>query len=529
MCAPFFEVAFLVTNAFPNGDLIHLTVDLLFKFYYFYSMELQSFPSFLSFDDILIKPGHSAVLPGEVDHSSRVGPFDLAVPVFSAAMDTVTESQMAIALSLRGAMGVVHKNLSIEDQVAEVKIVKNFQHAIIRSPITVEADDDLSAVREIVSRTKISGFPVLNSDKKLVGILTERDFRYAPGKLKKVKDVMTSKVFSLPEGSTREESLDFFRKFKVEKLPLVDKAGRLTGLITSTDWRKTESFPQAQRDSLGSLAVAAAVGAGEEGYERAKALVAAGVDCIVLDSAHGHSEGIISSLKKIRKLTDKCIAAGNVGTPEGAEALINSGANIVKIGIGPGSICTTRIVSGVGVPQFSAIYEICSKLRKKYSKVGFIADGGIRYSGDVVKALAAGAHAVMLGSLFAGTAESPGDQILFRGRAYKLYRGMGSITAMKKGSKDRYGQAGVEASKLVPEGVEARVAFKGSVHDVLFQILGGLRSGMGYVGAKNLDELVKKSSFVRVTTNGLRESHVHDVQITAEAPNYSTPDQGDGA
>ena len=491
------------------------------------SFNLHTFDQYLSFDDILLKPGHSSVLPNEVDHSSQLGPFKLSVPILSAAMDTVTEAEMAIALSLRGALGVIHKNLSIEDQVNEVKKVKNFQHAIIRSPLTVRADDDLAAVREIVKKTKISGFPVLDQNKKLVGILTERDFRYAPAKLKKVKDVMTSKVFSLREGSSKEEALEFFRKFKVEKLPLVDKQGKLTGLITSSDWRKTESFPLAQRDSKGSLTVAAAIGAGEDGFARAQALYAAGADCLVLDSAHGHSEGIINTLKKIKKNMDVVLIAGNVGTTEGAEALIKAGADIIKIGIGPGSICTTRVVSGVGVPQFTAVYDICSKNRKKYPKVGFIADGGIRYSGDVVKALAAGAHAVMLGSLFAGTAESPGDQILYRGRAYKLYRGMGSITAMKKGSKDRYGQTGVEASKLVPEGVEARVAFKGSVHDVLFQLLGGLRAGMGYVGAANLDELVKKARFVRITNSGLRESHVHDVQITAEAPNYTAHREGD--
>jgi IMP dehydrogenase len=309
----------------------------------------------------------------------------------------------------------------------------------------------------------------------------------------------------------------------------VDKKGVLTGLITSKDWRKTESFPLALRDTLGSLRVAAAIGAGEDGVARAKALIESGADCLVLDSAHGHSDGILETLKKIRKLSsDAAIVAGNVGTPEGAEALIKAGANVVKIGIGPGSICTTRIVSGVGVPQFSAVYDICSTLKKKYPKVGFIADGGIRYSGDMVKALAAGANAVMLGSLLAGTAESPGEQIIFRGRAYKRYRGMGSLPAMKKGSKDRYGQAGVEASKLVPEGVEARVAFKGNVHDVIYQLLGGLRSGMGYVGAKNLNELSSKARFVRITSNGLRESHVHDVQITAEAPNYSMPNEGDG-
>lgn len=483
---------------------------------------------YLSFDDVLLKPGLSTVLPGDVETTSKLGPFELSIPLLSAAMDTVTESEMAIALSLRGGLGVIHKNLSIEDQVAEVKKVKNFQHAIIRSPMTVRPDDELEKIKETVRKTGISGFPVIEANGKLVGILTERDFRYAPAKLKKVKDVMTSKVFSLQEGSSKEESLDFFRKYKVEKLPLVDKKGILTGLITSKDWRKTESFPQAQRDSLGSLRVAAAIGAGEESIARAKALIEAGADCIVLDSAHGHSQGIIETLKKIRKLGDAAFVAGNVGTADGAEALIKAGADIVKIGIGPGSICTTRIVSGVGVPQFSAVYEICSTLRKRYPKVGFIADGGIRYSGDMVKALAAGAHAVMLGSLLAGTSESPGDQILFRGRAYKKYRGMGSLPAMKKGSKDRYGQAGVEASKLVPEGVEARVAFKGSVNDVIYQLLGGLRSGMGYVGAKDLNELVNKARFVRITSNGLRESHVHDVQITAEAPNYSFMNEGDG-
>ncbi len=481
---------------------------------------------YLSFDDVLLKPGLSSVLPGDVDYSSQLGPYRLSVPILSAAMDTVTESQMAIALSLRGALGVIHKNLNIEDQVAEVKKVKNFQHAIIRSPLTVKPDDELSDVKAIIAKTGISSFPVIEADGKLVGILTERDFRYAPAKLKKVKEVMTANVHSLQEGASKEESLEFFRKFKVEKLPLIDKNGKLTGLITSTDWRKTESFPQALRDTLGSLRVAAAVGTGDDGFLRAKALLIAGADCIVLDSAHGHSQGILETLKKIRKATDATIIAGNVGTAEGAEALINAGANVVKIGIGPGSICTTRIVSGVGVPQFSAIYEICSKLKKKYKHVGFIADGGIRFSGDVVKALAAGADAVMLGSLLAGTAESPGEQILFRGRAYKKYRGMGSLPAMKKGSKDRYGQTGVEASKLVPEGVEARVAFKGSVQDVIYQLLGGLRSGMGYVGAKDLSELVEKARFVRITSNGLRESHVHDVQITAESPNYSFPDEG---
>ncbi|MEZ4814250.1 MAG: IMP dehydrogenase [Bdellovibrionota bacterium] len=483
---------------------------------------------YLSFDDVLLRPGLSSVLPSDVSTGSQLGPFSLSIPLLSAAMDTVTESEMAIALSLRGGLGVVHKNLSIEDQVSEVKKVKNFQHAIIRNPLTVKPEDNLDDVKAIVSESGISGFPVIQADGKLVGILTERDFRYAPPKLKKVKDVMTSDVFSLKEGSSKEDSLEFFRKYKVEKLPLVDKKGILTGLITSKDWRKTESFPQAQRDTLGSLRVAAAIGAGDEGLARAKALIEAGADCLVLDSAHGHSQGILETLKKATKLGDVSFIAGNVGTSEGAEALIKAGADIVKIGIGPGSICTTRIVSGVGVPQFSAVYEICSSLRKKYPKVGFVADGGIRYSGDMVKALAAGAHAVMLGSLLAGTSESPGEQILYRGRAYKKYRGMGSLPAMKKGSKDRYGQAGVEASKLVPEGVEARVAFKGSVNDVIYQLLGGLRSGMGYVGAKDLNELAEKARFVRITANGLRESHVHDVQITAEAPNYSSVSEGEG-
>jgi IMP dehydrogenase len=487
------------------------------------SLHSQPFSHSFSFDDVLLKPGYSEVLPAEVQVESKLGNLPLKVPVLSAAMDTVTEAQMAIAMALMGGMGVLHKNLTIDEQASDVGRVKKFQHAVISDPITVKADFTLAQVKELIRETGITGFPVIDADGRLVGMCTGRDIRYAESSQTRVSDVMSSPVKSLAQGIGQREAVEFFRKHKVEKLPLIDREGRLRGLITSKDWRQQSDYPRALRDASGSLLVAAAIGAGgKDGIDRAIALVDSKVDCLVLDSAHGHSKGIISTLSELRKkFPQLTLMAGNVATAEGAKALIDAGANVVKIGVGPGSICTTRIVSGAGVPQLSAIWEVCRTLRDKHPDVSFIADGGIRYSGDITKALAAGAHAVMLGSLLAGTEESPGETIIYMGRSYKFYRGMGSISAMKKGSKDRYRQASVEASKLVPEGVEARVPYRGKVHDVVYQLVGGLRSGMGYVGAKNLSELYTKSQFVRISAGALKESHVHDVSIVAEAPNYS--------
>jgi IMP dehydrogenase len=486
---------------------------------------MESLPESLAFDDVLLEPAYSEVLPTEVSLKTKVGPLHFNIPLLSAAMDTVTESETAIALALRGGLGVLHKNMSPAEQAAEVRRVKKFQHAVIADPITVRATDTLAAARDIILQTGVTGFPVLDSEDRLVGMCTERDMRYVQDDSLKVSQVMSSPAKSLPAGANEEAAREFFRNNKVEKLPLVDAKGRLVGLMTSRDLRKSQEHPEALRDERGSLRVAAAVGVMEspEQFERAEILVKAGVDCLVVDSAHGHSAGVLKTLQALRKSYPKLVLiGGNVATAAGAEALVKAGADIVKVGIGPGSICTTRIVSGIGVAQFTAVREVAQHIRKHFPQAGVIADGGLRYSGDVTKALAAGAHAVMAGSLFAGTDESPGEVVLYGGRSYKLYRGMGSLSAMRQGSRDRYGQAGVkDAKKLVPEGVEARVPYKGPVRQVVDQLMGGLRAGMGYVGAATLDELVSKARFRRITAGGLRESHVHDVSITAEAPNYS--------
>jgi IMP dehydrogenase len=483
----------------------------------------------LSFDDVLLEPGYSKVLPVDTQIETELGPLKLKVPVLSAAMDTVTEARTAIALALIGGLGVLHKNWTPNEQAQEVRRVKKFQHGVISNPIAVEASITIEELRNIIEQTGVTGFPVIDSKQKLVGMCTKRDVRFVHDPKLKVSDVMSSPAKSLPAGATRDDAIAFFQKNRVEKIPLVDKEGRLKGLITSRDLRQSESHPHAVRDAQGSLCVAAAVGAGPvEGLARAQALVEAGVDALVVDSAHGHSEGVLATLRELRKTYPRlALVGGNVGTAEGALALVEAGANVVKVGIGPGSICTTRIVSGAGTPQLTAVMEVAEALRGKHPAVGIVADGGIRYSGDITKALAAGAHAVMLGSLFAGTEESPGETILYQGRSYKSYRGMGSLGAMKRGSKDRYFQGATkDASKLVPEGVEARVPYRGRLSQVVHQLMGGLRAGMGYVGAASLHELHTKARFRRISPGALKESHVHDVTITAEAPNYTGGSEG---
>ena len=486
--------------------------------------EKSDFSHSLAFDDVLLEPGYSDVLPSGCDVTTKLGPLELKIPVLSAAMDTVTESRSAIAISLRGGLGVLHKNLTIDEQASEVKRVKKFQHAVITDPITVKSSQTIKEIKELIEQTGVTGFPVLNDQNILVGMCTGRDIRFVTDFGSRVQDVMSSPPKTLPVGASQEQAAQFFRTHKVEKLPLIDSKGHLVGLMTSRDLRGTERYPYAVRDRSGSLLVAGAIGVGPvDGLQRGTALVEAGVDCLFIDSAHGHSQGVVDTLKELRKkYRDLPICAGNIATAAGALALIEAGANIVKIGMGPGSICTTRVISGVGVPQLTAVMEVAKLVRSKHPKVGVIADGGIRFSGDITKALAAGADAVMIGSLLAGTTESPGDIILFQGRSYKSYRGMGSLSAMKRGSRDRYRQQDVtEPSKLVPEGVEARVPYRGSLKAVVDQLVGGLKAGMGYVGARSLHELREKGRFRRISTGALRESHVHDVTITAESPNYS--------
>lgn len=477
----------------------------------------------LSFDDVLLLPGHSSVLPSECDVSTKLSRLKLRIPMMSSAMDTVTEAQTAIAMALMGGIGVLHRNCTAEQQAKMVRRVKKFQHAVIASPITVKPSQTIGEVHQLIEETGITGFPVVDENGVLVGMCTGRDIRYVVTPQTRVGEIMSTPALSLPLGATRLEAEDFFRRYKLEKLPLVDAQGRLGGLITSRDWRESKSHPDAVRDEQGSLMVAAAIGVGDEALERAAAQVEAGVDMLVVDSAHGHSDGVLRTVSAIkRRFPSLLLSGGNIATTEGAIALAEAGVDIVKVGMGPGSICTTRVVSGVGVAQFSAVLEVTRALRSAFPQVAIVADGGIRYSGDITKALAAGADAVMIGGLFAGTDEAPGELVLFQGRSYKTYRGMGSLAAMRKGGRDRYGQGGVvEASKLVPEGVEARVPYRGPLGSVVSQLIGGLRSGMGYVGAASLDDLRSRAKFRRITAFGLRESHVHDVTITAEAPNYS--------
>lgn len=479
----------------------------------------------LSFDDVLLLPGHSSVLPTDCKVDTRLGGLFLHMPILSAAMDTVTESQTAIAMALMGGMGVLHKNCPPEEQARMVRRVKKFQHAVISSPLSIHPDQTIAQVKQLIAETGVTGFPVVDAHGVLLGMCTGRDIRYVTDEKARVADIMSAPPHSLPLGATRAQAEAFFRRHKLEKLPLVDAEGRLGGLITSRDLREAQSHPSALRDAEGSLMVAAAVGVGQEGLERAAQQVAAGADCLCVDSAHGHSEGVLTTLKALRERYPTLpLIGGNIGTAEGALALVEAGASVVKVGMGPGSICTTRVISGVGVAQWSAVVEVAQTLRRTHPEIGIIADGGIRYSGDITKALGAGADAVMVGNLFAGTDESPGEIVLYQGRSYKSYRGMGSLAAMRKGARDRYGQQEVdEPSKLVPEGVEARVPYRGSLKQVVEQLIGGLRAGMGYVGACDLVELRKRARFRRITPGGLRESHVHDVTITAESPNYSGP------
>ena len=473
----------------------------------------------LTYEDVLLVPKHSTVLPKEVDVSTQLTKnIRLNIPVMSAAMDTVTEHRAAITMARLGGIGVIHKNMDIESQAKEVDRVKKSTSGMIMDPIKVTPHQPIAEVVNLMDNFHISGVPVVDENNKLIGILTNRDLRFERDMSRKVGDLMRPMpLVTAKEGITLDEAADILHQNKIEKLPIVDDEGYLKGLITIKDIKKKKEFPNACKDEFGRLRVAAAIGVGN-GIERAAALVGAGVDVLVLDSAHGHSQGILDLEKEIKKRFEVDVIAGNVATKEAVKALIDAGADGVKVGIGPGSICTTRIVAGVGVPQISAVDE-CAKEGAKYG-VSIIADGGIKYSGEVAKALAVGASVVMLGSMLAGTTEAPGETIMYQGRQYKAYRGMGSIGAMQKGSNDRYFQEGTAADKLVPEGIEGMVPFRGSIVDVIHQIIGGLRASMGYVGGKDIKNFQERAEFVEITSAGLKESHVHDVTITKEAPNY---------
>ena len=472
----------------------------------------------LTFEDVLLVPQYSEILPKQVDVKTRISKnVTLNIPIVSAAMDTVTEHRTAIMMARLGGIGVIHKNMDVESQAKEVKRVKKSESGVIIDPIFINPEATVAEALSLMSDLHISGVPVIDKDRKLIGILTNRDLRFETNMSTLVKDRMTkAPLITAPKGCTLDDAEKIFSQNRVEKLPIVDKDGRLDGLITIKDLKKRKEYPNANKDSYGRLRVAAAIGVGQ--IDRAKALVDAGVDVIVIDSAHGHSKGIIDTLKEVKANFNVDVIAGNIANPAAVKDLAEAGADGIKVGIGPGSICTTRIVAGVGVPQISAIDD-CAREAAKYG-IPVIADGGLKYSGDVAKALAAGAACVMAGSLLAGCEESPGELITFQGRQYKVYRGMGSIGAMTKGSSDRYFQEGTAQDKLVPEGIEGRVPFAGSIKDVIHQLIGGLRSAMGYVGAKDIPTLQERAEFVEITSAGLKESHVHDVVITHEAPNY---------
>ena len=476
----------------------------------------------LTFDDVLLIPAYSEVLPREVDLSTRFSRnIELKIPIVSAAMDTVTESKMAIAIAREGGIGVIHKNMPIAEQAKQVSIVKRAENGMISNPVTISPDATVMNALALMAEYKIGGIPVVNKEGYLVGIVTNRDLRFQRDGKRKIDEVMTKKNLITTSRSTNlEDAADILQQHKIEKLPVVDKDNKLIGLLTYKDITKAKDKPMACKDAQGRLRVAAGVGITGDMFERVDALVQAGVDAIVIDTAHGHSKGVIQALKEAKQRYPSIdIVVGNVATGEAAKMLAEAGADAVKVGIGPGSICTTRVIAGVGVPQLSAIYEVAKAL--KDTDVPLIADGGIRYSGDIVKALAAGAHTIMAGSLFAGVEESPGETIIFNGRKFKSYRGMGSLEAMEKGSKDRYFQdMEADIKKLVPEGISARVPFKGSLYEVIYQMIGGLRAGMGYCGSKTI-EILHNAKFTRITNAGVVENHPHDVSITSEAPNYS--------
>ncbi|MBS3811692.1 MAG: IMP dehydrogenase [Halanaerobiales bacterium] len=476
----------------------------------------------LTFDDVLLQPAKSNILPKDVDVKTELSKnIILNIPILSAAMDTVTESRLAIAIAREGGLGIIHKNMSVQKQADEVDKVKRSESGVIVDPFSLAPDNMIYEAENLMSKYHISGVPIVDHDNKLVGIITNRDLRFEQDFDRPISEVMTKEgLVTAPVGTTVEEAKAVLQKHKIEKLPLINENFVLKGLITIKDIEKAKKYPDSSKDENGQLLVGAAVGTGKDTYNRVRALFEAGADVLVVDTAHGHSSKVIQTVKEIKeKFSELTLIAGNVATAKGTEELIKAGADVIKIGVGPGSICTTRIVTGVGVPQITAIYE-SAKVAKDYGKT-IIADGGIKYSGDIVKALAAGADSVMIGSLLAGTDESPGELEIYKGRSYKVYRGMGSVDAMKEGSKDRYFQEEKSESKFVPEGIEGRVPYKGKVAETIYQLIGGLRSGMGYCGTVNISALQGDAEFVRITSAGLIESHPHDIDITKEAPNYS--------
>ena len=482
-------------------------------------MESLRIRAALTFDDVLLEPAFSRTLPRDVDVSTRLtNEIRLNAPLLSAAMDTVTEAKMAIAIAQEGGIGIIHKNLTIDEQAAMVDKVKKYESVVILKPMTLHPDQKVADALDIMKAEQISGFPIVK-DGILVGILTNRDLRFETNTGRRIREIMTKNVVTARVGTPIEKAKEILHRHRIEKLPIVDRKNRLRGLITVTDIEKREKFPDSCKDNFGRLRVGAAVGISFDREARIDALLKAGADCIVVDTAHGHSKGVFDAVRSTRKNFRCQLIAGNIATAEAALALVKAGVDAVKVGVGPGSICTTRVVTGIGVPQITAVADCVKAVRR--TGIPVISDGGIKFSGDVTKALAAGADSVMIGGLFAGTDESPGETVLLQGRTYKVYRGMGSIEAMKKGSKDRYFQDDVESElKFVPEGIEGRVPYRGPLSSSIFQMIGGLRSGMGYCGAKTIPELHKKARFLRITPAGLKESHVHDVTITKEAPNY---------
>ena len=487
-------------------------------------MERNSIKTALSFDDVLIKPAQSSFLPSETITDTRITKkIKLAIPLISSAMDTVTEYKLAITMAQAGGLGIIHKNMSIEQQAEQVRWVKKYETGMVVNPVTISPNKNLSDALNVMKKENISGIPVVEEiSNKLVGILTNRDVRFATDENQLINELMTSKnLITVKDEVGTNEAKNLLHKHRIEKLIVVDDEFRCTGLITVKDIEKSQLYPNATKDSKGRLRVGAAIGVGDEAIARAEMLIDAGVDVLVVDTAHGHSDKVISTVTKIKKLGKIEVIAGNVATKEATKALIDAGADCVKVGIGPGSICTTRVVAGIGIPQFSAILECAEEAKKE--GITIIADGGIKFSGDIAKAIGAGAKTVMVGSLFAGTDESPGEVYLFKGRSYKSYRGMGSLGAMARGSADRYFQEEIkETMKLVPEGVEGRVPYKGPLEPIIHQLVGGLKSSMGYTGSKDIEKFQSRVEFVRITSAGLRESHVHDIDVTRESPNYPT-------